>query len=93
LPWRLCARTRAGRIEFKVWRLAEAEPDWGDPAHGGSVAIPADAPADGASGWFIGHMRPGMSATFTDLHEHPRVVPPTVPGAVATQDLAPTAGQ
>jgi hypothetical protein len=92
LPWRLCARTRAGRVEFKVWRLAEIEPEWGDPTHGGSVAIPADAPASGAAGWFIGHLRPGMSATFTDLHEHPRVVPPTVPGAAATQDLAPPAG-
>jgi hypothetical protein len=93
LPWRLCARTRDGRVEFKVWRLAELEPAWGDPAHGGSVAIPEDAPASGASGWFIGHMRPGMSATFTDLHAHPRVAPPTVPGAVAAQDLAPTAAQ
>jgi hypothetical protein len=92
LPWRLCARTRDGRLEFKAWRLAEFEPAWGDPAHGGSVALPADAPASGAAGWFIGHVRPGMSATFTDLHEHRRVVAPSVPGAVATQDLAPPAG-
>jgi hypothetical protein len=92
LPWRLCARTRAGRVEFKVWRLDEDEPEWGDPAHGGSVVLPADAPASGAAGWFIGHLRPGMSATFTDLHEHPRVVPAPVPVAAATQDLAPPAG-
>jgi hypothetical protein len=92
LPWRLCARTRDGRLEFKVWRLAEVEPEWGDRAHGASVALPADAPASGAVGWFIGHLRPGMSATFTDLHEHARVVAPTVPGAAATQDLAPPVG-
>ncbi len=76
LPWRLCARTRAGRVEFKVWRLEEAEPEWGDPAHGGSTALPADAPASGAAGWFVGHLRPGMSATFSDLHEHPSVAAP-----------------
>ena len=93
LPWRLCARTRAGSLEFKVWRIGEIEPEWGDPTHGGSVVLPPDAPTRGAAGWFIGHVRPGMSATFTDLHEHPRVVPPTVPAAVATQDLAPTAGR
>src|SRR4051812_23634933 len=83
LPWRLCARTRAGRVEFKVWRLAEVEPAWGDPAHGGSVALPADAPPAGAAGWFVGHLRPGMSATFTDLREHPRVVPPVTAVAAA----------
>ena len=93
LPWRLCARTRAGALEFKVWRRNEVEPGWGDPTHGGSVALPADAPARGAPGWFIGHVRPGMSATFTDLHEHAPVAPPSVPVGAATQDLAPAAGQ
>jgi hypothetical protein len=89
LPWRMCARTRIGRVEFKVWRLTEDEPAWGDPTHGGSVAIPADAPRTGAAGWYIGHLRPGMSATFTDLHEHPRSVTPDVAVGAATQDLAP----
>jgi hypothetical protein len=92
LPWRMCARTRAGRLEFKVWLLTEDEPAWGDPTHGGSVVIPADAPASGVPGWFIGHLRPGMSATFTDLHEHRRAAPPDVTVGAATQDLAPGAG-
>jgi hypothetical protein len=92
LPWRLCARTRDGRVEFKVWMLTEDEPVWGDPAHSGSVAIPADAPATGAAGWFVGHLRPGMSATFTDLHEEqPAAAPVTVDAA--TQDLAPAVGR
>jgi hypothetical protein len=89
LPWRLCARTLAGRVEFKAWRLAEDEPAWGDPTHGGSVAIPADVPGAGAAGWYIGHLRPGVSATFTDLHEHARSVTPDVAVGAATQDLAP----
>ena len=92
LPWRLCARTRNGRLEFKAWRLAEIEPPWDDPAHGGSVRLPADAPATGAAGWFIGHLRPGMTATFTDLRAHTRIPPSTVPEAPVTQDLALTAG-
>src|SRR6185436_14930041 len=89
LPWRLCARTRDGRIEFKVWRLVEDEPTWNDATHGGSVAIPADAPASGTVGWYVGHLRPGVSATFTDLHEHVRSDAPTVPVGAATQDLTP----
>jgi hypothetical protein len=70
LPWRLCARVHAGRVEFKAWRLAEDEPTWTDPNHGGSVAVPADAPAAGTAGWFVGHLRADMSATFTDLRVH-----------------------
>jgi len=91
LPWRMCARTRAGRVELKVWRLTEDEPAWGDATHGGSVAIPADAPVAGTAGWYIGHLWPGMSATFSDLQEHPRSVTPDVAVGAATQDLAPAA--
>ena len=91
LPWRMCARTRAGRVEFKVWRLTEDEPAWGDTTHGGSVAIPADAPVAGAAGWYIGHLWPGVSATFTDLHEHPDPVTPDASVATVTRDLAPAA--
>lgn len=67
LPWRLCARTQGTTLSFKVWPTALPEPAWGDEAVGGSVTLPADAPQSGASGWYVGHLRPGMVATFADL--------------------------
>ena len=93
LPWRLCARTRAGQP--RVQGLADrprSSPSGATPRTAARWRCPPTPRHAGPPGWFIGHLRPGMSATFTDLHEHPRVVPPTVPAAVATQDLAPTAG-
>jgi hypothetical protein len=79
LPWRMCARTRADRLEFKVWRLAEPEPRWGVPGFGGSMRIPADAPAEGRVGWYIGHLRPGVAARFTGLGYGPAAGPPPGP--------------
>ncbi len=67
LPWRLCARTRGSELSFKVWPTASAEPPWDDSRFGGTIALPADAPASGASGWYIGHMSPGTVSTFSDL--------------------------
>ncbi len=71
LPWRLCARTEGSNVRLKVWLRSEPEPAWDDPAHGGVVPLPADAPTSGVSGWYVGHVHPGMRATFTELADHP----------------------
>ncbi|MGZ4794297.1 MAG: hypothetical protein ACXVJ7_05830 [Acidimicrobiia bacterium] len=68
LPWRICARTVGDRLDVLVWPTADRAPAWGDPDHGGSVTLPTGVARAGASGWFVGHLRPGMSAVYTDLH-------------------------
>ena len=67
LPWRLCARVRGTKFDFKVWRLSTPAPHWGDPAHGGSVTLPTTAPVAGFAGWYIGHLPAGATASFTRL--------------------------
>jgi hypothetical protein len=67
-PWRVCVVTNWTEFRFKVWSLAEAEPEWGDPAYGYTVAIPADMqlrPRHPA--WYDGHTAPGQSARYTDF--------------------------
>ena len=75
LPWRMCARTEGSLVRLKVWLRSEPEPAWDDPAHGGAVTLPADAPTTGAAGWYVGHLHPGMRATFTELGDHPVPLP------------------
>ncbi len=82
LPWRVCARVVGRTFTFKAWRVAVDEPAWGDPHFGGSVRLPADAPAVGYPGAYIGHLQPGTSATFVDLTATPVVVPPPPTDAV-----------
>lgn len=67
LPWRLCARVRGTKFDFKVWRLSTPAPQWGDTAHGGSVTLPTTAPVAGFAGWYIGHLPAGATASFTRL--------------------------
>ena len=86
LPWRVCARVVGRTFTFKAWRTAIGEPAWGDPQFGGSVRLPADAPSSGYPGGYIGHLQPGMSATFVDLTAVPVVSPP--PPTDAVQALA-----
>jgi hypothetical protein len=68
LPWRMCARTRGDRLEVLVWPLAGPAPRWGDPAYGGTLRLPASVAPRGATGWFAGHLAPGASVEYTDLH-------------------------
>jgi hypothetical protein len=67
LPWHFCARVIGNVVEFKVWTATETEPAWGDTTHGGQATLPAGWSAPGAAGWFIGHLHPNDSATFTDM--------------------------
>ena len=82
LPWRVCARVEGSTLRFKAWRLAEREPAWGDRRYGGTVTLPRSAPTSGYTGWYAGHLHPGMTATYTDLDVAP-VISAAAPGAVA----------
>lgn len=68
LPWRMCVRTRGDLLEVLVWPLADPAPRWGDPRYGGTLRLPASVAPRGVSGWFVGHVGPGMSVEYTDLH-------------------------
>jgi hypothetical protein len=67
LPWRVCARAVGSTLSFKAWAVAEREPDWGDQRYGRAVQLPARAPTAGYSGWYAGHLSPGMTAVFSQL--------------------------
>jgi hypothetical protein len=76
LPWHFCARVIGSKLEFKVWPVAEPlDPAWGDPAHGGSVILPAGWEQPGKAGWFVGHIQPNNLAVFTDLATYKWVDP------------------
>lgn len=67
LPWDLCARVIGDQLSFEAWIDGQTRPAWGDTAHGGSVSLPAGWDYRGNAGWYIGHLQPGDTATFTHL--------------------------
>ncbi len=71
LPWTLCARVVGDVVSFIAWPATEPRPAWEDATHGGSVRLPAGWLAAGVPGWYIGHLRPGDSATLTNLAAGP----------------------
>ena len=96
LPWHVCVRTIGTALDLKVWRGDEAEPDWGDSVHGGSVTLPESAVYPGATGWYIGHLSGGARAEFSDLRTWKLVVGPAAaaqptPALVATSTATPGA--
>lgn len=70
LPWRVCARTVGDSLQGKVWRAGAAEPRWGDPNFGGSVAIPSGLASGGESGVFAGHLEGGQELRYSNVR-HP----------------------
>lgn len=70
LPWRLCAYATGQTVSFKVWPLSMPEPADGDPCCW-RVAEGVPMPEQGRPGWYIGHLHPGESATFTDMTAEP----------------------
>ncbi|MEP6623947.1 MAG: hypothetical protein ABJC79_05870 [Acidimicrobiia bacterium] len=78
LPWRVCARAVGRTLSFKAWATADAEPEWGDPGHGASVQLPTDAPTSGYSGWYAGHLGPGMTVEYSDLRTDAVAAAPVV---------------
>ena len=67
LPWKFCARLVGNRLAFKAWPANAPVPAYGDATHGGSVTLPAGWTAPGKTGWYIGHLRTGNWAQFTEL--------------------------
>jgi hypothetical protein len=70
-PLNMCARITGRLFQFVVWTAGMVQPNWGDPNWGGSVACPSDIPATGWSGFYLGHLTAGNSATFSDLSIRP----------------------
>jgi hypothetical protein len=66
-PWRLCALAVGHVLAVKVWPLSEPEPAWTDPRFAGSTLLPDDWVTSGHAGWYVGHLRPGQTATVSDL--------------------------
>jgi hypothetical protein len=85
-PWRLCARVVGDAVSVKVWAADEAEPAWMDGIHSGGVVLPAGWDAPGVAGWYVGHLPPGASMTYTALETLDMTVPaePTDPAAAAS---------
>jgi hypothetical protein len=67
LPWDLCARVIGNTLTFEAWVDGQPTPAWGDTTHGGSVTLPDGWNYPGDAGWYIGHLQPGDSATYTNL--------------------------
>jgi hypothetical protein len=59
-PLHLCASVTGSTLSFEAW-VDGMTPVWQ------SVALPSDAPASGATGFYAGHIPPGTSSTYTDL--------------------------
>jgi hypothetical protein len=70
-PLNMCARTTGRLFQFIVWTAGMSQPNWGDPNWGGSVTCPTDIPATGWSGYYLGHLTAGNSATFNNLRVRP----------------------
>lgn len=68
-PWRVCARAVGDQFSFKVW-TASATPAWEDPKYTRTVTIPEGWNQPGKTGWYIGHVRPGQTAEFKNIHTH-----------------------
>ncbi len=61
--WNLCGRAIDTRVDVRVWRQGEAEPEWDHPTVR-SATIPPDFTAPGRPGWYAGHVERGH---WTDL--------------------------
>jgi hypothetical protein len=68
LPWHACARVVGSRFEFVVWPREGPQPSYNDRTHGMSLTLPPGYGSAGNYGWYIGHLQPGSTAAFTNLH-------------------------
>lgn len=66
-PWRMCARVVGLELAVKVWPLSHPEPEWGDKSYGTVVELPDGWDYAGDAGWYIGHLMPGESTSFSGL--------------------------
>ncbi len=66
-PLHMCARVEGNVVQFVVWVDGMRQPAWGDPTWGGQAALPAGAPSVGQTGFYVGHIAPGTSITYSNL--------------------------
>lgn len=91
-PWHVCARVRGRTFTFKIWTGTNPEPTWHDTTHVFTTHLPAGWNYPGYAGGYIGHLRPGASASFSGLST--RSLPPVasrMPGSSRTPSVAPSA--
>ena len=93
LPWSLCARVVGDVVSIVAWLGSGARPAWNNPTHGGSVRLPPGWNYVGSAGWYIGHLRPGDTATFANATAGPIAGPNAVgrTSVATTPPRAPTA--
>ena len=84
-PWRLCAQVVGDQVAMKVWPASEPEPEWMDGVHGGGVVLPSGWGDAGVPGWYVGHLRPGVSTSYVD-----RVTAPIAPEPPTTETTVPS---
>lgn len=67
-PWRVCFRAVGTTVGMKIWWPSQMpQPSWSDPDYSRTLTIPAAYSRRGHAGWYIGHLRPGMSAWYDGL--------------------------
>ena len=67
-PWHVCARAIGSDYRIKVWVGADPEPSW-SATHGvWRVKLPASWVYSGLSGAYVGHILPGKTMGFANLH-------------------------
>lgn len=71
LPWRFCAKVQGRNLTVKAWSVPDGEPSWNDPKATGRFLLPASSVIAGRPGIYVGHLRPGDTARFTDFETAP----------------------
>ncbi|HEY3722596.1 MAG TPA: hypothetical protein VGN59_04450 [Acidimicrobiia bacterium] len=75
-PWRVCTRFTGPTVVVDVGTATTEHVPFSDPAYERSVTLPDGWDYAGQYGWYIGHLRPGTSFSYTDLTTGPVVDPP-----------------
>ncbi len=66
-PLSMCAEIVGPIVQFVVWTNDMTQPAWGDSTWGGQATLPPDVPALGQSGFYVGHLKPGTTLTYSGL--------------------------
>jgi hypothetical protein len=67
LPWDFCARVKNRYVQFRVWLDGQKKPPYGKKGVTGQAFLPKGWSTPGKTGWYVGHLFPGDSASFRDL--------------------------
>ncbi len=66
-PWHVCAAAYGNQFSFKVWTGTNPEPAWDDTTHVFTTTLPDGWDYPGAAGGYIGHLKEGMQANYSDM--------------------------